>query len=427
MSTVPPQNLEAESAVLGGILLDNMTIHDLPPELKSDSFYLSTHGRIFQAMLALSEREAPIDVVSVTDEAKKAGHTIQVSTLIEFQDHGMPRSVAYHANLIIQACRRRQAINLVREALRSLEESPEDHDQILTNLSSSLNAPQPGNARTVPISTVVTETLQYIETLQAGRVLIPTGFTDLDYKIGGMERGELMVVGGRPSMGKTSFAVDIALNAAERGYKVHLVSVETTRTKLGARMLARETKINSRRFRKGILTQDEIDRVVHASATLSALPIHMTDLETGWLNIKREIHKRKRDGLDLVILDYLTLLDISYPKGERRDVAVGRIANEAKRLALSLDIVFVLLSQLNRKNEDRAKPEPTMADLRDSGEIEQAADIVIFPFRPVVYDEKYETPDKGFLKIGKGRDLPTGKIPVRFNAEITSFSDWSEF
>lgn len=122
----------------------------------------------------------------------------------------------------------------------------------------------------------------------------------------------------------------------------------------------------------------------------------------------------------------MTLLDLPSGRNDRRDLAVGRIANEAKRLALSLNLVFILLSQLNRKSEDRSDPEPMISDLRDSGEIEQAADIIIFPFRPIVYDSDYRPRDKAFLKIAKARDLPTGKIPVRFNAEITSFSDWTE-
>ncbi len=144
-------------------------------------------------------------------------------------------------------------------------------------------------------------------------------------------------------------------------------------------------------------------------------------------NIKREIRRRARNrGLDLVILDYLTLLDLPTGKNDRRDLAVGRVANEAKQLALSINLAFILLSQLNRKSEDRSDPEPIMSDLRDSGDIEQAADVIIFPFRPIVYDPDYLPRDKAFLKVAKARDLPTGKIPVRFNAEITSFSDWTD-
>lgn len=154
------------------------------------------------------------------------------------------------------------------------------------------------------------------------------------------------------------------------------------------------------------------------------MPIHILDRETGWPNIKREIRRRKREGLDLVILDYLTLLDLPTGKNERRDLAVGRVANEAKQLALSLNLVFILLSQLNRKTEDRGDPEPVISDLRDSGDIEQAADLIIFPFRPIVYDPDFRPRDKAFLKVAKARNLPIGKIPVRFNAEITSFSDW---
>jgi len=191
-------------------------------------------------------------------------------------------------------------------------------------------------------------------------------------------------------------------------------------------MLSRETKINSRKFRIGALDDSDYGRLVAASGKIGNLPVHVLDREMGWPNIKREIRRRARNGLDLVILDYLTLLDFPTGKNDRRDLAVGRIANEAKHLALSLNLAFILLSQLNRKSEDRSDPEPIMSDLRDSGDIEQAADIIIFPFRPVVYDPDFRPRDKAFLKIAKARDLPIGKIPVRFNAEITSFSDWTE-
>jgi len=216
------------------------------------------------------------------------------------------------------------------------------------------------------------------------------------------------------------------MNAARGGFAVLFVSVETSREKLGMRMLSRDTKINSRKFRATKLDDDEKCRLVQAGMKIRRLPIQVLHRETGWPNIKREIRRRKRHGLDLVVLDYLTLLDLPTGKNDRRDLTVGRVANEAKQLALSLNIAFILLSQLNRKTEERSNPEPIMSDLRDSGDIEQAADIIIFPFRPVVYDPEYRPRDKAFLKIAKARDLPTGKIPVRFNAEITSFTDWTE-
>lgn len=228
-------------------------------------------------------------------------------------------------------------------------------------------------------------------------------------------------------MGKTALAADITLNAAAKGFRVLFVSVETSAEKLGIRMLSRQTKINSRKLRIVRLDDDERKRLIFASGKLGELPIHVMEKERDWPIVKRQIQRLKRDGLDLVVLDYLTLLDIPTGRNERRDIAVGRIANEAKWLASSLNIAFILLSQLNRKPEDRNDPEPSASDLRDSGEIEQAADLIIFPFRPVVYDPNYKPSDKAYLKVAKARDLPTGNIAVRFNKEITSFSDWSEF
>jgi replicative DNA helicase len=419
---IPPQNIEAERAVLGGVLLDNKAIGDLPADLKSESFYMPSHGQIFRAMLALWEREAPIDVISVAAQAK--AQNISPGELMEIYDHGMPQSIAYHANLVLQASQQRQTITLVGDTLRNLQQNPERHDEIMSRLYSANDKVAPSTA--VPIQTVILESLKRIEKAGHPRAIIPTGFNDLDREIGGIEPSELMVIAGRPSMGKTSVALDVALNAASRDFCVLFVSVETSREKLGMRMLSRETKINSRKFRTGALDDSDFPRLTVASGRLSNLPICVLDRETDWLKIKREIRRRKRDGLDLVILDYLTLLDLPTGKNDRRDLAVGRVANEAKQLALSLNLAFILLSQLNRKSEDRSDPEPIISDLRDSGDIEQAADVIIFPFRPIVYDPDFRPRDKAFFKVAKARDLPTGKIPVRFNAEITSFSDWTD-
>ena len=416
---IPPQNIEAEKAVLGGLLLDNKAILELPPLLKPESFYLPSHGRIFKAMLQLWGREAPIDVVSVATEGN-----FSVADLMEIQDHGMPRSISHHANLIIAACRQRQTINIVGDAYRQLQENPARHDEIMSQLWSVSDEAAPSEA--VPIERVMVESVKRIGRAGEAHGIIPTGFNELDRQIAGMERGEQVIIAARPGMGKTSLALDFGLNAAVRGYSVLIVSIETSREKLGMRMLSRETRIDSRRFRIGALADSDYPCLAAASGKLSRLPIHVLDQESDWENIKREIRRRARYGLDLAILDYLTLLDIPTGKNDRRDLAIGRIANEAKRLALSLSLVFILLSQFNRKSEERPDPEPMILDLRDSGEIEQAADIIIFPFRPIVYDSDYRPRDKAFLKIAKARDLPTGKIPVRFTAEITSFSDWTE-
>jgi replicative DNA helicase len=418
---ISPQNIEAEKAVLGGILLDPEALLELPSELKPDLFYMQSHGRIFQAMIDLWEHDAPIDSVSVATEMEGK---ISYSDLIDLQDYGMPRSIAYHASLVIAAFRQRQAINVVRETLRELQEDPQRHDEIMSRLY--LTTDEGPRSGAVPIETVMLEAMKRLHQAGDARAIIPTGFSELDKQIGGIEHGELLVIAGRPSMGKTSIALDLELNTAAHGYASLFVSVETSREKLGMRMLSRETRIDSRRFRTGTLNDSDYPRLAAASAELSSLPIHMLDREADWEHIKREIRRRARYRLDLVILDYLTLLDLPVAKNDRRDLAVGRIANDAKKLAQSLNLAFILLSQLNRKSEDRNDPEPMISDIRDSGEIEQAADIIIFPFRPIAYDPDYRPRDKAFLKVAKARDLPRGTIPVRFTAEITSFSDWTE-
>ena len=420
---IPPQNIDAEKAVLGGVLLENKAIIDLPADLKPASFYLPSHGHIFAAILSLWEREAPIDAVTVADEVKARGRAVLLTDLADIHEQGMPRSIEYHARLVLETFRQRQAISLVRDTLHQLEENPQHHDEIMSALTNARVNATPSGA--VSIAAVMVESMKKIQHAGEPRAVIPTGYTDLDRQISGLEPSELVIIAGPSSMGKTSAAIDVGVNAAKQGFAVLFISVETTRQKLGIRMLSRETGINSRKFRNAALDDCDYPRLVDAGGKLSGLPIYILDRETSWSRIKQEIRRRKRDGLDVCILDYLTLLDLPSGRHERRDVAVGRVANEAKQLAIQLNIVFILLSQLNRDYSKRGDPEPVITDLRDSGEIEQAADLIIFPFRPVVYDPEFRPRDKAFLKIAKARDLPTGKIPVRFTAEITSFSDWS--
>lgn len=381
-------------------------------------------------MALLSSRTPPstacsaTETTSIGDKAKASGHDIAVSSLVDIQDRGMPESIAYHAKLVIAAFQQRQAINLVRDTLRDLQQSPQQHDEIMSRLHSANDKTVPSGV--VPIGTVMVESLKRIEKSGDAKTLIPTGLNDLDRAIGGLELAELEIIAAPASMGKTSLALDIGINSAGRGYSVLIVSVETSREKLGMRMLARETKMNSRKFRTGALQDSDYPRLAAASSKISRLPIHVLDRQADWEYIKRDIRRHARGGLDLVILDYLTLLDLKTGKNDRRDLVVGRVANEAKQLALQLNLVFVLLSQLNREYAKRTDHEPVISDLRDSGEIEQAADIIIFPFRPIIFDPDFKPKDKAFLKVAKARDLPTGKIPVRFNAEITSFSDWTD-
>ena len=259
---------------------------------------------------------------------------------------------------------------------------------------------------------------------------IPTGLADFDNRVGGIHRGALTVFAGRPSMGKTAIAVTIAKNAAEKGYGVAFVSAESPAPRIVQRILAGASGIENRDLMRGKLTDEEFIELTRQATRVTNLPLWLLDSDRSWDRIKAKLRalKLKEPNLALVILDYVGLLSAQL-HGERRlerYLEIGRISSEAKGLAIDLDLGILLLSQLNREVEGRTSKKPKLSDLRESGNLEQDADLIGLLYREIYYNENARYKDLAELEIAKNRDGCTGVIKLRFQEETVSFSDWVE-
>lgn len=291
-----------------------------------------------------------------------------------------------------------------------------------------LESTQPGGF--VHVGAVMIETVKCIEAAHDKSVTvsgIPTGFHELDSRLGGIHPGELWVPAGRPGMGKTAFAADIAMGAAKRGYSVCFVSLEMENARVGQRLLSGATKIENRNLRRGFLLDRDFPLIAAESGNIGKLPLWLLDSDRQWDRIKSKIRslKLREQNLSLAVIDYVGLISAPVRNGERY-LEVGRISAEAKRLALDLHIGVVLLSQLNRDVESRADKRPQLSDLRESGSLEQDADVVCFLYRDAYYNRETKFRDLAELNVAKNRDGVTGMLRLRFNEQTVSFSDWYE-
>jgi replicative DNA helicase len=291
-----------------------------------------------------------------------------------------------------------------------------------------LESSRPGGF--VHVGAVMIETLKRIETAHdKGSTVtgIPTGFRELDSRLGGIHPGELWVPAGRPGMGKSAFAADIAIGAAKRGYSVCFVSLEMENPRVGQRLLSAATKIENRNLRRGLLAGGDFATIAMEAGRIGKLPLWLLDSDRQWDRIKSKIRslKLREPNLSLAIIDYVGLISAPVRNAERY-LEVGRISAEAKRLALDFHIGVVLLSQLNRDVESRSDKRPQLSDLRESGSLEQDADVVCFLYRDAYYNRETKFRDLAELNVAKNRDGVTGVLKLRFNGQTVSFADWIE-
>jgi len=436
---VPPQNLEAESSVLGGILLENEAINRVLEVLTPDDFYRESHRRIFLAMIDLYNRKEPIDLITLSDFLKVKGdlEVVGGSNYLASLASTIPTSanIQYHASIVREKAQRRWLISVLTQACGDLyEDTCEDSLAITARLCTTLSSLQNGVPKGfVHVGDVVDKTVKQIEQAyerQDPVTGIPTGLADFDNRVGGIHRGTLTVIAGRPSMGKTAIGVTIAKNAAEKGYGVAFVSAESPAPRIVQRILAGASGIENRDLMRGKLTDEEFIELTRQATRVTNLPLWLLDSDRSWDRIKAKVRalKLKEPNLALVILDYVGLLSAQL-HGERRlerYLEIGRISSEAKGLAIDLDLGILLLSQLNREVEGRTDKKPKLSDLRESGNLEQDGDLIGLLYREIYYNENARYKDLAELEIAKNRDGCTGIIKLRFQEETVSFSDWLE-
>jgi replicative DNA helicase len=438
-----PNSAEAERAILGGVVLDNGLISQAIELLRPEDFYVPSHRRIFMAMIALFERGAEINPILIGEELKKENALESVGgiSFITNLTYGLPHStnIAHYAKVVRGKSMLRQLIKasnkITQEALEQ-EDEPEiilDHaEQAIFQLADERI--RQGFVHVKPVAEQLLEKIQEMEGRAAVLTGLTTGFADLDKMTSGLQRQDLVIVAARPSMGKTSFALMLAENAAiHAGAVVGIFSLEMSKEALVMRMLCSQGNIDAQRFRNGFLSRPEWAQIAKSLGTLADARIFLDD-SAGITVLEMRAKSRRlaaeQKKLDLIIVDYLQLMSGSAKRFESRQQEVSQISRELKGLAKEMNVPVVALSQLSRAPESRSDHRPQLADLRESGALEQDADVVAFIYR----EEQYKTPEErnnlpedqknvAELIVAKQRNGPTGTVDLRFTPSSMRFDN----
>ncbi len=430
---LPPHNLEAEQSVLGSLLIDRDAIIRVAAFLRPEDFYLGSNGLIYQAILDLYNRREPTDIVTLSDELQRrnqydmAGGLSYLSSLL----NAVPTAVhiEYYARIVERTATLRRLIDAGTKIVDiGFQEAIETEDALDEAERAVFNVSQRRQTKDfVSMGEVLDRFFDRIDYLQQNRgevVGVATGFSDLDQITGGLQRSDLIIVAARPSMGKTSLALGMAYGAAV-GHKktVGIFSLEMSAEQLVQRVLSMETGVDTHRLRLGQIDDNEWDRISRAFGRLSEAPIFVDDSAAGSIMDIRSKARRLQaeQGLDLVIVDYLQLM--SGRRSENRVQEISEISRGLKGLARELNVPVVALSQLSRAVESRADHRPMLSDLRESGSIEQDADIVVFIYREDKYEEESEKKGIAEIIIAKHRNGPVGSVNLRFFDKTARFAD----
>ena len=437
-----PQSLEAEEAVLGAMMIDDAAANKAIGLLKSSHyFYKDAHKKIFEAMLILSEESNPIDTVSVSNELKKKKSLKSIGGLYYLTGlvDKVPTAanIETYASIVKEKGILRDLISASHYMSKKAFESGEDVATILDEAEQSIFnlTQQKDNKLFQHIQPILTQAIQNLEKMQSKKgsvVGIPSGIIDLDNVTAGFRKSDLIVIAGRPSMGKTALALSIARNAAlESKVPTAIFSLEMSSDQLAQRLLSSEARIDGQKARTGRLQTARWKDVVIASGKLADAPLFIDDTAAlSILDLRSRARRLKREeNIGLLVVDYLQLMQ-GPRRSENRQQEISYITQSLKALAKELDIPVIALSQLSRAVESRTNKRPVLSDLRESGAIEQDADLVIFLYRPFVYDDK-KVEEKGlaYLIVAKQRSGPTRTVKATFidtYARFENYTDWSE-
>ena len=431
---VPPQNLEAEQSILGGIMLDNQALNSVLEILQVKDFYNDAHRKIFSAIIELAERNEPSDLITLSSalrDKKQMDAVGGVSYLASLVDNvPSAANIAYYSKIVKEKAILRGLIGTATEILNKSYDTGAEVDQVLDEAEHAIFEISENKIRPAffAIKDLIKDSFKTIEKLFERKELItgvPTGFDKIDDITSGLQNSDLIIIAGRPSMGKTAFALNIAQYTAIRlQIPVAIFSLEMAKEQLALRMLASEAKVDSQRLRKGFLGEMDWPKLTTAAGNLSEAPIFIDDTPAiTVLEMKAKARRLKAEtGLGLIILDYLQLMRSGGYK-ESREQEISEISRSLKALAKELRVPVIALSQLNRKVEDRTNRRPQMADLRESGAIEQDADLIAFIYRDEVYNKESNEKGTAEIIIGKQRNGPIGTIKLAFLEKYTSFEN----
>jgi replicative DNA helicase len=431
-----PHNLEAERSVLGAILVHNDAFNTAAQVIDGRDFYRDAHRRIFDRMVTLSERGAAIDFITLKEELSRGGELDEVGgpAYVASLVDGVPRAtnVEYYAKIVKEKATLRNLIYAANKIVTNAYEAEQESDLILDEAESLIFAVADDRLKAgfVPMRTLVNESFPKIEQLFEHKRLItgvPSGFVDLDEMTRGFQAGDLVIVAARPSMGKTSLVLNIAQHVAvQPGMTVGFFSLEMSKEALFIRLLTSEAQIDSHRLMSGHIAERDYGRISQSLERLSGMGLFIDDTANiGVLEMRAKSRRLQSEhGLNLIVLDYIQLMT-ARGRYENRTLELASISRSLKGLAKELNVPIVVLSQLSRAPESRSDHRPQLSDLRESGALEQDADVVIMIYRDDAYNRDPNNPEAGTaeLILAKQRNGPTGVVRLAFLREQTRFAN----
>ncbi len=434
---LPPQNLEAEQSVLGSLLIDKEAITKIADIITTEDFYKDIHAIIFEAMLDLYQNREPIDVVSLSgnlsDKGKLKniggrGYLVSLANTVPTSSH-----IISYANIVQKKATLRRLLSAASEITNLGYQETESVDKLLDEAEQRIFGVSQKHLKQnfIPIKSILTEAFDRIDELhkESGKLRgTPTGFTDLDNLLAGLQKSDLVILAARPSMGKTTLALDIAKQVAiGSNTPVGLFSLEMSKEQLVDRLLCSQAGVDLWKMRTGKLSEDEdFSRIGNAMGVLSEAPIFIDDTATAnVMEIRTKARRLQAEhNLGLIVIDYLQLMQ-GRTNTENRVQEISEITRSLKQIARELNIPVLALSQLSRAVESRTPPIPKLSDLRESGSIEQDADIVMFIYREAMYKKDIDPSRKNLaeIQIAKHRNGPTGVVQLYFDENLVSFKN----
>ena len=435
---VPPQSIEAEEAVLGGILLDNQALERAGDILAEEDFYRESHRRIWRSLVELDQRREPADVITVTECLKRRGDLDAVggaAAIAELVERtATAANVMLYARIVKEKAILRGLVDVASDVVgRAMSGNTGDVEQFLDEAENAVYRISERRVRAgfSKVEEIIVGSIERIQQLYERRELVtgvPTGFYELNKLTAGLQGGDLIIIAGRPSMGKSALATNIGQKAAEAGYPVALFSLEMSKDSLVLRMLCGEARVDGQKVRTGHLGDREMPRLAMAAARLAELPFYIDDTPAlSVMEVRSRSRRLMRDvgQRGLIIVDYLQLMRANRDV-DSREQEISMISRSLKGLAKELDVPVVALSQLNRQVESRADKRPMLSDLRESGAIEQDADLIAFVYRDEFYNKASTEEGVAEIIIAKQRNGPLGTAKLLFRKEYTLFENLSE-
>jgi replicative DNA helicase len=429
-----PFSQEAEEAVIGAVLVNPNAFLTIAAFLKAEDFYLLRHAYIWQALLRLNERNEPIDYLTVIQELKDMGWLDEIGgpAYITQLVNSTPTSIhaEVYGHLVERAAIRRRLLAAADEIKGLALDEEKAVETVINEAETRLFAVTENQLKRefVPMQQAISDYFDRLEHLMHNQdtpLGLPTGFRDLDELLGGLQKSDLVIFAGRPGVGKTSFLLSVALNAARLGARIGIFTMEMGVEQITQRLVSMETGINSQKLRLGQLTPQEYSRFVEASSRMSGLSVFIDDTPALTPTQMRAKCRRLQHefGIDLIILDYIQLMNAGTNYENNRVQEVSYISRSLKELARELNVPLFSAAQLSRAVEQRQDKRPVLSDLRESGSLEQDSDVVMFLYRDAVYNEATEFPNQADVIVSKHRNGPTGTISLYFEKTVTKFMD----